>query len=180
MSGYLWLGILLIVSPFGICMAQAIVSRGLRGIGFQSIPPQFVALITIAIGNVPVLWLAWEWAPRDLSAAALDLVCGACYILLTYNALAFCYFNVLNASETSLHVHILMTLLIEGSIPSKELTERYNAHHMISARIERMIAFGQLRELDGRFVLSGQAHLVTIGRLINLWRKILGLPLSPQ
>jgi hypothetical protein len=129
---------------------------------------------------VPVAWLSWVIAFEKSSSGELGVFCGICYVLLTYNALAFCYLNFLNASETSLHVHILMTLLLEGSIPFDDLTKRYGAREMIGARIERMIAFGQIKEVDGFFVLTGRAHLVTVGKLINQWRRVLRLPLSPE
>src|SRR5206468_4583528 len=111
-----------------------------------SLAPQLVALSTVLIGNVVLVWLAWDLALKDLCCGLVEQVSGVFYVLLAYNALAFCYFAVLNASETSLHVHILMTILAEGSIQPQELATRYDAKHMINARIERMIALGQIKE----------------------------------
>jgi len=100
-------------------------------------------------------------------------------VLIAYNGFGFCYFHVLNASETSLSVHIIMELLVEGKFTSGELTRRYSATQMIATRIERMITLGQLREKDGYFV-SSNSTLVIAGKLMNLCRTTLGMPLIPE
>jgi hypothetical protein len=37
---------------------------------------------------------------------------------------------------------------------------------------------GQLEEKGGRYFLCNKS-LIVVGRTINIWRRILGLPLSP-
>src|SRR6266496_1717221 len=122
MESYLTLGAVMITAPVGICLANAVASRCCRFIGSDTVPPQFITLGAAAIGIVPVLWLSWSLALREISSAPLDILCGITYVLLTYGGFSFCYFHVLNASETSLHVHIMMRLLIEGGISGKELS----------------------------------------------------------
>jgi hypothetical protein len=128
---------------------------------------------------IPVVWVSWSMAFRYISESRLDVYCGIIYVLLTYGGFSFCYFNVLNASETSLHVHIMTELLIEGSISVEDLSRNYGAEDMIDTRIERMIALGQLSESGGYFVVNRRT-LVVVGRVINNWRRILRLPLSPR
>src|SRR3954468_19837483 len=106
----------MIAAPIGICLANAVACRVLRIIGFDAAPPQFVTLGAAAIGIVPVLWLSWNLALRETCVGPMSVFCGITYVLLTYGGFSFCYFQVLNASETSLHVHIMMKLLIEGGI----------------------------------------------------------------
>jgi hypothetical protein len=41
-----------------------------------------------------------------------------------------------------------------------------------------MIALGQLRGQNGLFVVNNRG-LLTVGRVLHIWRKLLKLPLSP-
>jgi len=132
----------------------------------------------VAIGNGPIIWASWVGALRGLDGSPWELACGIAYVVLTYNMLGFCYLSVLNASETSLHVHILMMLWREVRIASAQLTQKYSAQEMISVRVDRMISLGQLKKDGEHFVLASRA-LVLTGQVLNGWRRILGLPLSP-
>jgi hypothetical protein len=178
MNGFRALGAVSVSAPVGICVAHAVLSRVIRYWGRRSFPPQFVALGAAAIVLIAVTWVSWSTALRYVCESRLDVFCGITYVLLTYGGFSWCYFNVLNASETSLHVHIMTSLLIEGGVSAKELSRKYSAKDMIESRIERMIALGQLMERDGCFVLRSRT-LVVVGRVINGWRKILRLRLSP-
>jgi hypothetical protein len=157
---------------------HAALSRAVRYFGHASAPPQTVALGAIVVGNIPVAYLAWHFALKNLAGNLPELLSGFVYVLLTYNACCFCYLNALNVTETSLHVNILMRLLVGGEMRPEELARIYGVKDMISARIDRMIALGQLEEKGGRYFLCNKS-LIVVGRTINIWRRILGLPLSP-
>src|SRR6516225_8865904 len=107
MTGYFALVGILIAAPVGLFLAHAIVSRLVRLCGYRSVPPQTIALGTIAAGNIPLAWLAWEVHIKNLGGDPVERVCGFAYALLTYNACCFCYLNLLNMTEISLHVNIL-------------------------------------------------------------------------
>ena len=130
------------------------------------------------LGNVPVIWLAWRFCLAPSASSPLDIACGVVYVLLTYNGFGFCYFHFFNATETSLHIHIVMEIFKKGALPSAQLTKTYNAKEMINARIDRMIALGQLENRGGRYFLSNRS-LLLIGTIFDIWRKVLALPLSP-
>jgi len=179
MTSYLALGGIVVCAPLGLFLAHAIVSRALRISGKTSVPPQFVMLCTGIAGNVPVVYLAWVAVLRDFAHSLPEVLCGLAYVLLTYNCCCYLYFCVLNLSETSLHVNILLRLLTGGGMPPEELKSIYGVKDMIGARIDRMIALGQLLKKNERYLL-GNRTLVLIGRVINLWRRILRMPLSPQ
>lgn len=169
--------LLLLGSTLGICIVHAVLTRVLRFIG-RSIAPQLVVLTAILLGNIPIVWLAFNLVFREFAGNFSDIACGITYVVLTYNALGFCYFCVLNLSEGSLHVHILMDLLLSGRMQKDELDARYDVNTMINARVERMIALGQLRGQNGLFVVNNRG-LLTVGRVLHIWRKLLKLPLSP-
>jgi hypothetical protein len=126
--------------------------------------------------NIPVMYLAWKLVLQ--SFPLVDMLGGAAYVLLTYNACCFCYFWLLNVTETSLHVNILMRLLAGGGASPQELASRYSVQDMIDARIERMQSLGQLEERDGRYFLGDRTFLY-VGSVYDRWRKILGMPLNP-
>jgi hypothetical protein len=169
----------LLAAPLGMCVIHAIVSRVARATGYGSLAPQVVVFTAVMLGNVPAVWLAWEFARKAGSGNAFDIVCAIAYVLLTYNGFGFCYFHFFNATETSLHVHIMMEILAAGSIPSEKLTRRYSAKEMIGVRIERMIALGQLQERDGYFVLNDRT-LLLVGKIFDAWRRVLRMSLSPD
>jgi len=177
MPEYITLAALLVIAPLGICFAHAVLTRLMGLFGQGRIAPQLVVLGTVLIGNVPMVWAAWKLVLERVCTGPAEIVAGILYVMLTYNAFGFCYFHVLNASETSLHVHIMMELL-KGNMPSDSLSKKYSAKDMITTRIERMIALGQLTEHDGHFVLH-RGTLIIVGRVINFWRRILDLPLTP-
>ena len=179
MKSVLRLALLLLMSPLGLYLCQAGMSRLLR-IFRVIVVPQLVAFGIVIAGNLPMLWLARMVALNDLCRTSPEMFWGYCYVLLAYNSFGFCYFNVLNASETSLHVHILTTLRFEGSMRVEDLAARYSTKNMIDARIERMIGLGQLKEKDGYFVLTGSAILLTVGKLLKMWRRVLGLTSVPN
>jgi hypothetical protein len=176
-SAALALLLLLLGSPLGICIIHAVLTRVIRFLG-HSIAPQLVVLGTVLLGNIPMVWMAWSLAIPEFAGNLYGMSWCVAYVVLTYNALGFCYFCVLNVSETSLHVHILMHLLLSGRMRRDELAARYDVSTMISARVERMIALGQLRSRGGFFVVNNRG-LLTVGRILHIWRKLLKLPLSP-
>jgi hypothetical protein len=176
-SSALTLLLLFLASPLAVCIVQAAFTRLIRLLGL-SFAPQLMVLGAVLLGNVPMVWLTWKLIFAQLLGDWPAVASGVALVLLTYNALGFCYFSLLNLSETSLHVHILTDLLLSGPMPADELAARYGIREMIHARIERMIALGQLRGQGGLFVVNSRG-LLAVGRVIQVWRKLLGLPLSP-
>ena len=169
---------LLLGSTVLTCIVHAMLTRLMR-ILRRSVAPQLVVLGIVLLGNIPILQLTSNLVFPELNGGLFAEACCIMYVLLTYNALGFCYFCVLNVSETSLHVHILMDLLLSGHLRGDELSTRYNVSAMIHARVERMIELGQLRNQSGRFVVNNRGLLI-VGRIIHVWRRVLNLPLTPD
>jgi hypothetical protein len=173
------LAAILVCAPVGLLILHAVVSWILRYCGYGSVAPQLVTVCAAAGGNVPVVYLAWEAALKNVAGNPVEILCGLAYVLLTYNACCYGYFCLLNLTETSLHVNILTRLLIGGGMRPEELARLYGVKDMINSRIDRMIALGQLQEKEGRYV-AGNGTVVLLGRVLNVWRRVLGLPLSPE
>jgi hypothetical protein len=176
MAGYAALALLLAGALLGLHLVHAVVSRLARYCGHGTVAPQTIALCTILASNIPVLYLAWRMVLETLPLP--DQLCGAIYVLLTYNALCFGYFWILNVTETSLHINILMRMWAEGGTPPEDLRTRYSVKDMINARVERMKALNQIEERAGRYYLRNSMFLV-IERVYDVWRRVLGMPLSP-
>jgi hypothetical protein len=169
--------LLLLASPLAICIIHSVLTRLFAILG-RSVAPQIVVFGTVLLGNIPMLWFAWKLVFREFAGDLAAIGCGVALVACTYNALGFCYFCLLNLSETSLHVHILMDLLLFGPVRADELAMRYGVRDMMNVRVERIIALGQVRNQNGLFIVNSRG-LLTVGRIIHLWRKLLGLPLWP-
>jgi hypothetical protein len=179
MNNYLNLAIIVIAAPVFLLLAHALASRIARAAGYGAGAPQKVAALTALAGNVPVALAAWAAVFSRLDGGWIEILCGFGYVLGTYNACCFCYLNAFNVTETSLHVNILMRIFTSNGMPLEELARIYGVQEMIAARVHRMIALGQLTESGGRYFLNNSS-LVMVGRVINTWRRVLGLPLTPQ
>jgi hypothetical protein len=179
MPDALVLALIVILAPVGLFVLHAIVSRLVRYGAHGSVAAQTVTVGSIALGNLPLAFVTWELVLKHSTGGLFDALCGFAYVLATYNACCFCYLNVLNVSETSLHVNILMRLLTGGGMKLDDLGKIYGVREMINARIDRMTSLGQLLERDGRYYLNNTT-LVRVGRVINAWRRVLRLPLTPE
>lgn len=162
-----------VLAPLGGLIATALIHAILTRLFRLSVGAQAAALGAIAVVNIGIAVVAlsrgmWEENPWGLA-----------YVLLVYNALALCYFLTSNTSETSLHIHIIMEILLAGELSREELASHYSAKHMIEARIERMISVGQLCTHGDRYILAGRGVLM-VGRLFDGWRRILAMPTSPE
>ena len=81
-------------------------------------------------------------------------------------------------AETSLHMHLLLEIAW-GDRPSlRDLIFRYSPERMVAERLDRLVAMGQVRIVDGRYVVGDRSAL-RLARMIDVWRRVLGLPTSP-
>jgi hypothetical protein len=175
------LGSLIIVlgsAPVGMLVAHMAAFRLLRAIGRRP-TAHTSAIIGIAACLVGVLAvigrLIWPLAAADLLSTACLLV----YVVAVYGALSVLYLDVVNIAETSLHMHLLLEIAW-GDRPSlARLIERYSPERMVSERLARLTALGQVRYVDGRYYLADRSAL-RIARCIDAWRLVLGLPMSPD
>jgi len=82
-------------------------------------------------------------------------------VMVTYLALAFCFWTFLNLNVTSLRIRILRELLAAGgSISLGELAARYSDDEFLGRRLVRLEAAKQLRFSQGRWYLQSRPLLV--------------------
>lgn len=108
-----------------------------------------------------------RFAPMDNTGYAL-------LHMLAYAAFGFIFFNTINANISSLRVRMLKEYLARGPAPlaDAELYAKYPAADMVSARLARLEAGGQILARDGRYYLKGRG-VAMIGAIFAALRSLL-------
>lgn len=95
-----------------------------------------------------------------LSGSRLVAMDNAAYALLhvlAYACFGFIFFNMINANISSLRVRMLKEYLARAPAPlaDADLHAKYPAADMVSARLARLEAGGQILVREGRYYLKG-------------------------
>jgi hypothetical protein len=170
---------LLLLSPAGMFVGHVIAYRGMRAAGrrptahtsaFAGIALCFAALLVAAAV------LLWKDALTSVAAFAAFTV----YIVATYGALAVLYVDIVNIAETSLHMHLLLEVSWNDRLSLARLIDKYSPSHMVGERLERLTAMGQVRREGERYFLGSNRTALLIAGAVDAWRRVLGLPTSPD
>lgn len=104
----------------------------------------------------------------------MDNIGYALVHLLTYACFGFIFFNMISANISSLRVRMLKEYLARGPAPlaDAELYAKYPAADMVSARLARLEAGGQILARDGRYYLRGRG-VAMIGAFFAGLRSLL-------
>lgn len=164
----------LVLAPAGILILHAVMHRLLTR-GGRHVTGHATAMRAIVLGFVMTLGAAvalgvLRWRGNLIEAAATIL-----YIGLTYGAMSLLYVNAINIAETSLHTRTLLEILWAGSLPADELYAKYNADHMVRARVDRLASLGQIRAESSRYFLARRS-LLHFAETVDRWRHVLGVP----
>jgi hypothetical protein len=88
----------------------------------------------------------------------------------TYSALGYCYFHFINLGETARRIRILRELYdSKNGLSKDEILSKYNAHQIISKRIERLVNNGQIIFKDGRYYI-GHPMMLLIAKIIVMMK----------
>lgn len=126
-----------------------------------------VGLAGVVLAGLTAAWVGGGWLSSGLVSALVDLP--------IYGCLAYGYANFVNLGQSSVRVRIYRELLgrpegIEGGM----LRAEYDENAMLQARLERLVAAGDLRFEDGRYTI-GRGRLIAIAAVVfGLKRAILG------
>ncbi len=149
-------------------LGQIVLSRLPLSVGH--VRRQFIAF---GLGLATVVLLSLELLP-DRGAGWLEEAAGLAVAGMTYAFFGFVFFNALNANLSSLRVRLLKELKArepEG-LPAAILLERYGAEEILTARIGRLAAGGQLVQRGDRYFFQPKGVAV-IGRFFAGLRKLL-------
>ena len=94
--------------------------------------------------------------------------------LISVFCLAYIYFHFFNMSTTARRIKIL-TGLQQGQFTKREQIETYYAgQSSLKTRIDRLIHLGELKQINGRYVVS-RGILHNAGKLIYLCQRLLAI-----
>ncbi len=154
---------------------QLLVNWTARVAGFHLMPLKgnFVAISTgCAIIVAYSLFLLGE---RLWMFPAEALSCLA-FIVLTLGGFSYTYFATFAISEVSLHMHIMLMLLVNGSLSATAIKEKYNKRYMLEERLDRLVELGQITlDNDGVYHLKGRKFLYG-SKIFDVWKLLLGFP----
>lgn len=139
---------------------------------------QLVCMASIALCNIPVAAITVILAFTGVDGP-IEFVLAFFYSLIVFNALGYSYFHVFNMSETARRVRLLIELAASGPIGKEGLFSIYSEQAMFDVRIVRLKSLGQIKEINGRYVL-GHRFLYIAAQIVNLWARALGMPIYRQ
>ncbi len=169
--------VVLVTAPAGMLVCHMLAYR-LLDAGGRRPTAHTSAIVGIAAWLVVVLAAVWRLAPIA-EARWLPLLCLFAYVVAVYGALAVLYLDIVNIAETSLHMHLLLEIGWSDRPSLDGLIARYSPDRIIAERLDRLMALGQVRLVEGRYRLADRSTL-RLARCVDLWRTVLGLPTSPE
>lgn len=163
---------LLVCSPLFAFVLHLLIARLIR-LFKLNLSPLLVAAFSVLIGYFVMGAITWQISLKHLTVGA-ERFWAVVYGLLVYSGLAFSYFQFFGMSETARRIHILYELNMHGGTTRSEIHSRYRASDMLSVRLERLIAWRQLKVVGGRFVLHEARFLYYAAKLMDFWARALG------
>lgn len=112
--------------------------------------PQWLAMISMAAG-FPLFFLFLRRMPIQEKIPSFYA-----YMFLLYVFSVYTYFHIFNMSETSRRVRMLFAVARKSSLDPRELEAIYDDRLMIQARLDRLVALGQIRAENGRYFSRGK------------------------
>ncbi len=115
-----------------------------------------------AAGALCSLGLSWGLGWADVLTA-----------LLTFGGLSYGYSNFINVNYSSLRLRILKEMVREGGETTlADLQSRYGSEAILDRRLTRLVEWGQLREVGGRF-LAERGGFYRLALTFLLLKKLL-------
>lgn len=106
----------------------------------------------------------------NLSASLAESVIA----VISYGAMAFCFWTSVNFSCVSLRMRVLRELLRAPgrTLTLPQLMSLYSPEEMLSRRLARLEKYGHLESADGRFRVK-KRYLLTIAACIERIRRLI-------
>lgn len=153
-----------------LCMAAHIV---LSRAGVRS---QLWAIgLSIVVGLVGGGSLGWTFADAAARASGVDAAWAVALWITTYFTLVYCYLaGMFNPGESARRIRLLIELRTAGArgMTLDEIVSVYNAHAIIRARLDRLLAGGQIVEHDGRYFV-GRRLMLTLAKVMVVFKVVL-------
>jgi len=170
--------VLLVASPAVMFLGHVVAYRGLSAAGRRpTAHTSAIAGIGLTFLALAIAAIAWTWT--DAWRSSWTAAAAAIYVVATYGALSLLYLDVVNIAETSLHMHLLLEVSWNDRLSLQRLIDKYGPAHMVGERLERLIALGQVRRVGDRYYLGGNRSALRIAYVVDICRRVLGMPTSP-
>ncbi len=129
-------------------------------------------IFSVLLGFLPLAALSYIWAAGTETGDAGGVAVSLAYLFLVYSLAGYVYFHFFNMSETARRVRLLIESLKTGNLKKDDLPRLYPHRNIVSVRIERLSALGELRRAGDRYVLGNKVLLLP-AKLIFALRQIL-------
>jgi len=154
----LYYGISFILPPLVVLFFQLIFNRLKKGSS-----PQLLTMVSIVVGY-PLFFLIIFILPFQYPKN-LDFIL---YMFLLYSFSAYSYFHIFNMSETSRRVRMLTAISLRNLHGIQELENIYDENQMIQTRLDRLVALGQIKEIQKRYYPRGYLFVLVAKVLYGL------------
>lgn len=127
---------------------------------------------SVLAGILPLAALCIVWVVSAAPSDTVGLIVSLLYFFLIYLLAGYVYFHFFNMSETARRVRLLIESSKTGSLNKTDLKNLYPHQDIVSVRIERLSALGELRRSGDRYVLGNRVLLLP-AKLIFTLRRLL-------
>lgn len=124
------------------------------------------ALLGGILGPVPLLIALAFWFNSAQTLPEIDKWFALMFSLGVYLLFAYTYFHFFNMSETAQRIRILRETSRAPSETQAEVEKAYASDRMITIRLQRLVALGELREKQGRYLIE-RGTLVPVARVVS-------------
>jgi len=127
---------------------------------------------SVLCGLLPLSILCYLWVAEISPSSTSGIIISVLYLFLVYILAGYVYFHFFNMSETARRVRLLIESSKTGTLKKNDLPRLYPHRDIVSIRIERLTALGELRLSGDRYVLGNKALLLP-AKLIFALRHLL-------
>ena len=162
--------VLLTFSPVIIFLIHMVVGR-VHLIFKANSSPLSGVIWSVGIGFLAIGFIVWQLYLSSVQGC-LKILWMCIYGTIVFSGFAISYFILFAMTEAARRIKIMRDLYQHGEIMLDDLENLYGAKGMLSARLERMIALGQLKQSGIRYQASGKLFYL-IGKVIMFWSWLL-------
>lgn len=137
----------------------------------------WVAIHSALMGQFCLGAFAVAFSMQTEPVATEDFWGNAALWELAYLSLVYCYFlGFFNVGESARRVRLLIELESAGTrgLTLQEILSAYNADMIVTARLARLVASGQILERDGQYYMGKPLMLAVAKTSVLLKRVFLG------
>lgn len=167
-SCFLLSAVLCLLIPFAV---HLLLVRGF-GLFRKTELRQKGVFFSILAGILPLAALGVVWTASAADEGTVGLIGSLLYLFLVYLLAGYVYFHFFNMSETARRVRLLIESSKTGSLNKIDLKKLYPHQDIVSVRIERLTALGELQRSGDRYVLGNRVLLLP-AKLIFTLRRLL-------